>query len=279
MSVNDVKKADKTLRKSFFREWINIYDDKPVADVCEQTGIEVSNILWEDKLIKLLLTSMEYWVVKLNDNNKNTFELEKEVKILDIDNYSSIDKKLELSWVEWLCSDLEHELWAIKSFEWKVIDRYFDFPDERLDKWDEKISFRIRTKISSVGDTTYYFTIKKKEKKNPDSDELRVCYEKEYLISDVMAFQNIIKDNWFIETRRKEKYRFAFSLDSIKFDIDIYEGIPALMEIEAKTTKIAKRYMKFLKLKAHDTLISGSRGLYKHYDMLDKYMFIENKNK
>jgi hypothetical protein len=31
------------------------------------------------------------------------------------------------------------------------------------------------------------------------------------------------------------------------------------MEIEAKSTKIAMRYMKILKLKKHETLISGSR--------------------
>jgi adenylate cyclase class IV len=38
-----------------------------------------------------------------------------------------------------------------------------------------------------------------------------------------MAFQNIIRDNGFIETRRKEKDRVAYSLDSIKFDIDTYK--------------------------------------------------------
>jgi hypothetical protein len=37
------------------------------------------------------------------------------------------------------------------------------------------------------------------------------------------------------------------------------------------------RYMKILKLKKHETLISGSRWLYKHYDMIDKYKFINHK--
>lgn len=277
--MDEIEKKDlenTELQDSFLNEWIDI-SEKPVNIVCEQTIIEVSNILWEDKLIQLLLTSMEHWIVQLTTNGINTFELEKEIKILDIDNYVSIDKKLDKSWLEWLCSDLEMELWAIKEFEWKVVDRYFDFPDERLDNAEEKISFRIRMKTDSEWKTSYYFTIKRKEKKNGDSKALRVCYEKEYLITDVMAFQNIIKNNWFIETRRKEKERVAYSLDSIKFDIDTYKWIPTFMEIEAKTTRIAKRYIKILKVQNHETLITGSRWLFKYYDMLDEYMFTKKR--
>jgi len=264
MGWNNKKESDRILVDSFWSEWINISDDKPVFEVCEQTSIEIRNILKEDKLTKLLLTSMEHGIVHLTDNSTKNFELEKEIKILDIPNYKSIDKNAEFLWLEWLCHDLKEELWAIESFEWKILDRYFDYPDERLDKWKEKISFRIRMKTDLEWHSTFYFTIKRKEEKNNDSKELRVCYEKEYLISDVMAFQNIIRENWFIETRRKEKARIAYSLDSIKFDIDTYEWIPTLMEIEAKSTKIAMRYMKILKLKKHDTLISGSRWLYKY---------------
>lgn len=265
------------LESSFLTEWIDIHNKEPVNIVCEQTIIEVSNILWEDKLIKLLLTCMEYWIVHLSDNSTNTFELEKEIKILDIDEYVSIDKKSKLSWLGWLCSDLENELWAIKEFEWQVLDRYYDFSDERLDNSEDKRSFRIRMKTDLDKHTNYYFTIKKKEKNNWDSNSLRVCYEKEYLISDIMAFQNIIIANWFIETRRKLKDRVAYSLDSIKFDIDTYKWIPTFMEIEAKTSKIAKRYMKILKLKKHETLISWSRWLFKKYDILDEYLFIDNE--
>lgn len=269
-------KFDPRLEASFNKENVDL-NKKPTTEVCEQTEIEVRNILKKNKLTRLLLTSMEYGIVHLSDNSTNNFELEKEIKILDIPKYKSIDKEHELLWLDWLCNDLVEELWAVKSFEWKILDRYFDYPDERLDKWKEKISFRIRMKTDLDWHSTYYFTIKRKEEKNDDSKELRVCYEKEYLISDVMAFQNIIRENWFIETRRKEKDRVAFSLDGIKFDIDMYKWIPALMEIEAKTTKIAMRYMKILKLKNHETLTSGSRWLYKHYDMLDDYMFSNKK--
>lgn len=275
-STNKIE-SDEVLVQSFLDEWININKDKLVSDVSEQTSIEVRNVLKEDKLTKILLTSMKHGIVHLTDNLSNNFELEKEIKILDIPKYKSIDSECELLWLDWLCHDLVEELWAIKSFEWKITDRYFDYPDERLDKWNEKISFRIRKKTDLEWHSVFYFTIKRKEEKNDDSDELRVCYEKEYLITDVMAFQNIIRDNGFIETRRKEKDRVAYSLDSIKFDIDTYKWIPTLMEIEAKSTKIAMRYMKILKLKKHETLISGSRWLYKHYDMIDKYKFINHK--
>lgn len=277
MSETFENKSDQeVLKESFLDEWIDI-TQKKIKDLREHISIEVTNILWEDKLIKLLLNCMLFWIVRLTNNTINTFELEKEIKILDIDKYLSIDSKLDKSWLEWLCSDLENELWATKEFEWTIVDKYYDFPDERLDNWDEKRSFRIRMKTDPDGHSTYYFTIKRKEKKNWDSKALRVCYEKEYLISDVMVFQNIIKENWFIKTRTKTKERIAYSLDSIKFDIDTYEWIPTFMEIEAKTTKIAKRYMKILQLKKHDTLITGSRGLYKYYDMLDNYDFTKKR--
>jgi hypothetical protein len=67
-----------------------------VSDVSEQTSIEVRNVLKEDKLTKILLTSMKHGIVHLTDNLSNNFELEKEIKILDIPKYKSIDSECEL---------------------------------------------------------------------------------------------------------------------------------------------------------------------------------------
>jgi len=51
----------------------------------------------------------------------------------------------------------------------------------------------------------------------------------------------------------------------VKFDIDDYEEIPTLLEIECDETEDIFHYIKILGLKKNKTLSSGSRGLYRHY--------------
>jgi adenylate cyclase class IV len=45
------------------------------------------------------------------------------------------------------------------------------------------------------------------------------------------------------KTREKKKHRFSYTLDGLEFDIDIYEGIPPLLEIEAHSTDEIKEYI------------------------------------
>jgi len=48
------------------------------------------------------------------------------------------------------------------------------------------------------------------------------------------------------QTREKKKHRISYRLNEVEFDIDKYDSIPPLLEIEAKTKKEIKEYIKIL---------------------------------
>ncbi|MDO4764220.1 MAG: hypothetical protein Q4A00_07560 [Flavobacteriaceae bacterium] len=48
------------------------------------------------------------------------------------------------------------------------------------------------------------------------------------------------------KTREKKKYRISYKLNEVEFDIDKYDEIPHLLEIEAKTKKEINHFVKVL---------------------------------
>lgn len=215
--------------------------------------VEIENILWQNVLSQLLIKSKEYWLITISENLINDFEQEKEIKILWVDK-----EKLEI--------DLLEKAWAKMVFRWTVIDVYYDFENDAIEKTKWKTSFRIREKIWEDGKSTFYYTIKRKEKKDEDSSVMRVCYEKEFKINDIMLFIELLNHLWFKKTRAKKKDRVAYELWKIKFDIDSYEWIPPLLEIEAHTAKIAEFYIESLWLSSLEKSNWWSRSLYEKYD-------------
>lgn len=225
---------------------------KEVASVTSFTVIEIENILWKNPLSELLVKAKEYWIIALSDNLINWFEQEKEIKIFEIDR-----EKLEALLLNWA--------WAKKVFSWTVKDTYYDFDQDCLETKDWKISFRIREKTDSEWNKSFYYTIKRKEKKDPDSKIMRVCYEKEFRINDIILFTDLLKYLWFYKTRAKQKERVAYELWKIKFDIDTYSWIPTLLEIEASSTEIAEFYINALWLSGNEKSNWWSRSLFEKY--------------
>lgn len=190
--------------------------------------------------------------------------LEKEIKILEI-NVEKIQKKLE-------------ELWAVKTFEWYIHDIYYDFLDEynnnhKLETKDRL--FRVRQKWN-----VHLYTIKRKIKKKAEWAEkwFKIAEEWESIITDVKSFKRVLEKYWMKETREKKKHRISYKLDSCEFDIDNYyicedtnypwiceKSIPALLEIEASTTKEINKWIKKLDLEKHQKEKWWSRKLFKHY--------------
>jgi adenylate cyclase class IV len=74
------------------------------------------------------------------------------------------------------------------------------------------------------------------------------------------------------KTRQKKKYRISYSLEWVEFDIDKYDDIPTLLEIEATTTKEIKSYIKDLWLSKHQIKRFWSRWLYKFYWLPYSYL-------
>lgn len=222
------------------------------VDIPDSLKAEIFNVLWDKYLTNLLFALKKYWFIKYSSNIINEFEEEKELKILDID-FQDLENKLK-------------KLWAKKYFEWNIEDIYYDYWDFRFDNWSEKISFRIRKKNYDNWKEKLFYTIKRKKSEDSLKNWLRICYEKEFEIDHMWAFKDIIIDVLeLIKMRKKEKRRVAYELWDIKFDIDFYKWIPPLLEIEAKHSSIAKKYIQELWLEKNETCLSWSRWLFKRY--------------
>ena len=234
--------------------WIEILNN--IYSIWINQKNRIKNILWENKVSDLIILLISYWLIKLSDNPWNKFEKEKEIKILEID-LKEIQEKLE-------------KFWAKKIFEWRIIDTYFDTSKKELKNWIfnwwNKSSIRIRYKVPKWKESwIYYCTIKRRDK---DSNEsiLRDCYEEEFEIFNPIVFYKLLLKIWLKEYRLKTKNRIWYVLNwDIKFDIDNYKNIPDLLEIEAKDSLVAEKYIKEFWLEKNKMLNWWSWTLFKYY--------------
>lgn len=181
--------------------------------------------------------------------------LEKEIKILEIQK-EEIEKKLL-------------ELWATKTFDWFIHDIYYDFPEwKSLKLEDNKRLFRVRKKWEE-----HLYTIKRKRNKKKEWWEkwLKVADEWENTITNVESFTKVLEKYWMTKIREKMKHRTSYKINDIEFDIDDYEYIPTLLEIEAPENTDIKKYIKLLWLENHIQKKFWSRKLYDYYWLDYKY--------
>lgn len=167
--------------------------------------------------------------------------IEKEIKILEV-NVLELEKKLL-------------EIWAKKHFEGDIHDIYYDFEWNELD--ENKRLFRLRKK----GQENIY-TIKKKNK----SKNIKEAYEFETNVTDSEGFSESLLSYGMFKSREKKKFRISYSLENwVEFDIDKYEWMPALLEIEASSKEEIEKYIKILGLENHKKKKFGSRKLFEYY--------------
>ncbi len=249
------------------KSWVDISDVIP-EDVPDTLWKEIYNILRDKELTTLFIALKSYWLLEYSKNITNTFEVENELKILKV-NKKSLEESLE-------------ELGAKKVFDGEIQDLYFDYPDKRFDadKKEER-SFRIRRRKDKGKKSDYFYTLKRKQA----AKKWRItrgANEKEYKIFGFDEFYKIIEYFGLKPYRAKVKQRVSYSINNekehIKFDIDTYEEIPTLVEIECDNEKTVKKYIELLWLSKNKQLRTGSRGLFKEYKKIDDYIFADNHN-
>lgn len=166
---------------------------------------------------------------------------EKELKILDI-NPLKLIPKLE-------------KLGARKVFAGKIADQYYDFPQKALK--EKGYSLRIRTINGNQYELCFKEKIKDKKVKIREEYEIPLLSQAQgqYFVSSFGLFPCFFK----------EKMRLSYLLDDIKFDIDFYEGMKPMLEIEAPKKKQISKWIKKLWLEKKETSKKGARALFKHY--------------
>ena len=175
--------------------------------------------------------------------------LEKEVKILDI-NVDEVCKKLE-------------DLWAKKTFDWVIHDIYYDFPNGENNKHkmhNNKRMFRIRKKWE-----IHLYTIKNRREDIEQHEMVVAKDEHEMKITNIISFIEVIEKYGMKKTREKKKYRISYFLAWAEFDIDIYDNIPALLEIEESSHKNIEFWISKLWLDNYKKLLGWSKKLFKYY--------------
>jgi len=167
--------------------------------------------------------------------------LEREVKVIDIDPLV-VSRTL-----------VEHG--AIQTFDGYIYDLYFDTPDMMLQSY--KYSVRLRFQGNSC---IIAFKQKKKDKNT------KLMIEKEFVVYDIVSVMFLLL--WFglVPYRCKAKKRVSYALDDVAFDIDMYDSIPPLLEIEAPWTKTIFSRIQKLQLEHHVQLTVWSRWLMKYYE-------------
>ena len=102
---------------------------------------------------------------------------------------------------------------------------------------------------------------------------IKIADEAEYEITDVESFSSVLEKYWMRKIREKKKFRISYKLWEVEFDIDKYDEIPTLIEIEAKSKEEIKYFISVLWFDNHTVKKFGSRKLYKHYNK--EYLYIK----
>ncbi|MDD3794273.1 MAG: hypothetical protein PHI37_05660 [Candidatus Gracilibacteria bacterium] len=222
----------------------NLLNPDVIAQIESVKG-KLINILGKISLVDHLVLSKLFGLIEISDNLINEFPEEKELKIKKVDRVELEQKLIFLG--------------ATKVFEGYIEDIYYDYNDDFIESMNGKISFRIREKIDLNGRSSYYYTVKRKNNNSDDLKKLRTCYEEEFEIKRIGVFRDMLAGLGFKKSRGKSKYRVSYQLGNIKFDIDEYEGIPTLLEIEAENFEIAEEMIIKLGLEKNERTNVGSR--------------------
>lgn len=172
--------------------------------------------------------------------------LERELKVIDIDPL--------------VVSGMLIQHGATQIFDGYIYDLYFDTPDCVLQSYKYSVRLRFQGDVCIIA-----FKQKKKDKKT------KLMIEKEFVVYDIVGVMFILL--WFglVPYRCKAKKRVSYALDGIAFDIDMYDSIPPLLEIEAPGTKTIFSWIKKLQLEHHVQLTVGSQWLMKYYENIKQY--------
>src|SRR3989344_6496070 len=142
---------------------------------------------------------------------------ESEIKILDI-NKEDILKKL-------------NSLGAKKTSEGKIEALYFDFNDNRISNKSSMLRLRKRDGKFELG----FKNLVSKEK-------AKIMEEFQVTVDDFDAMKDVFLNLGLKVILKFAKHRTSYLLDGVHFEIDTFEGIPALLEIEASNLKVIGKY-------------------------------------
>lgn len=159
---------------------------------------------------------------------------ELEVKILEINKVEIINRI--------------KQLWWIKTFEWEIFNEFLVNQD-----WKK---LRLRQQWNEIF-LTYKNKIQNDNSMENDEYEIKI----DNLENCIKILENI----WFTKYWESKKIRIEYRLWNIKFDLDKYEWIPRLIEIESDNKNDLNEWVQLLWYSQNDTCILTERPLKEKY--------------
>jgi predicted adenylyl cyclase CyaB len=170
----------------------------------------------------------------------NTDLSEKEVKILNISIGDVMQKILAAG--------------GQLTFHGQVLDTYYYFTPEQGRKLQESI--RIRTKNNES-----YLTIKQKN----TSKVIKDRQEREVHLPSPTEYEHLFIAMGLLPLYTREKIRFSYVIEDATFDIDLYAGIPPMLEIEGKSEEHIKLWIMRLGLEGKKVVNWTARKTLEYY--------------
>lgn len=180
--------------------------------------------------------------------------IEKEVKILDVP-YTLLCERLQ-------------EMGAEKLWSKQIHDRYCDTPDGQLAAQGMRV--RVRQEGDHVVITTKSKTNKTKKHKKSKKYATKTRREEDTMVPSLEAAWAVIGVMGLEVVREKHKIRISYRLDETSVcDVDFYDGLPPVVEIESTKRKAIYAWIDRLGLSDYRVTTWGSQKLFAHYGNLD----------
>ncbi len=168
------------------------------------------------------------------------YVLENEIKILNI-SYPLLVKSLIKAWAKKISSEY-------------IRDRYVDLKEGSTKQFWKKVRLR------SYSGKKFEITLKSKVK----SDEFKIRHEENIEMPNLQAAKVLLHMLWFEVVWYKEKLRVSYQIWKTIFDVDFYDDMPPVLEIEGNKEEINYRVRK-LRLHKHKQVTRWAKKLLKHY--------------
>lgn len=166
--------------------------------------------------------------------------MERELKILEIDT-AYVLKEI-------------HEHSPRMIFHGPVEDTRYDFPPGHKPVLEETMRMRRKNDV-------YVLTIKRKN----ISDDIKEREEFEVTLNNPAAFEEMFTAMGLVPIHVKRKVRYSFEIEDVTLDLDLYYGIPPLLEIEWATKEKIREWIKKLWLEKHRVVNWSARQTLLYY--------------
>ena len=101
-------------------------------------------------------------------------------------------------------------------------------------------------------------------------EKAKIMEEFQVTVDDFDAMKDVFLNLGLKVILKFAKHRTSYLLDGVHFEIDTFEGIPALLEIEASNLKVIGKYVKKLGFSMKDAKPWSTDDVINHYKNMKK---------